>query len=155
MADLTNESQAKLAKAKSKGFIHTLVIEAIISDKSWDKIKDLLQLKLSNANIHTYTLPFTEIQQWEKESLAAYIHRFETEAWRCNFTNDATTIRIFVKGLKNVHSLATCTSMKRDLKCSLMPSWKWKKLNATQQLTATIIPPSMVNVMSHEEDCCF
>ena len=30
-----------------------------------------------------------------------------------------------------------------------------EKLNAIQQLTATIIPPSIVNVMSHEEDGCF
>ena len=30
----------------------------------------------------------------------------KTEAKRCNFTNDAATIRIFVKGLKNAHSLA-------------------------------------------------
>ena len=30
-----------------------------------------------------------------------------------------------------------------------------EKLNATQQLTATIIPPSTVNVMSNKEDCCF
>ena len=30
-----------------------------------------------------------------------------------------------------------------------------EKLNALQQLTATIIPPSTVNVMSHKEDCCF
>ena len=29
------------------------------------------------------------------------------------------------------------------------------KLNATQQLTAMIIPPSMVNVMENEEDICF
>ena len=43
---LTNESQAKLAKAKLRGLTHTLVIEAITSDKSWDIIKDLLQLKL-------------------------------------------------------------------------------------------------------------
>ena len=47
-----------------------------------------------------------EIQQKEKESLAAYIHHFKTEAKRCNVTNNATTIRIFVKGLKNAHSLA-------------------------------------------------
>ena len=46
-------------------------MEAINSDKSWDKIKDLLWLKLCNVNIHTYTSPFMEIQQWEKESLAA------------------------------------------------------------------------------------
>ena len=82
-------------------------MEAINSDKSWDEIKDLLWLKLCNANIHTYTSHFTEIQQWEKESLAAYVYWFKTEAKRCNFTNDAPTIRIFIKGLKNAHSLAT------------------------------------------------
>ena len=30
-----------------------------------------------------------------------------------------------------------------------------EKLQATQQLTATLIPSSTVNVMSHEEDHCF
>ena len=48
-----------------------------------------------------------EIQQKEKDSLTAYIHHFKTEAKRCNFTNNAATIRIFVKGHKNVHTLAT------------------------------------------------
>ena len=74
-----------------------LVMEAINSDKSWDEIKDLLWLKLSSANIHTYTSHFMEIQQWEKKTLAAYIHQFKREAKRCNFTNDAATIRIFIK----------------------------------------------------------
>ena len=96
-ADLTNESQAKLAKTKLGGLTHTLITEAINSDKSWEEIKDLLWLKLCNANIHTYTSCFMDIQQWEKESLAAYVHRFKTKARRCNFTNDAGTIRIFVK----------------------------------------------------------
>ena len=41
-ADLTNESQAKLAKAKFRGLTCTLVTEAINSDKSWEEIKDLL-----------------------------------------------------------------------------------------------------------------
>ena len=45
-----------------------------------------------------------EIQQKEKESLAMYIHHFKREAKRCNFTNNATTTRIFVKGLK-AHTL--------------------------------------------------
>ena len=107
-ADLTNESHAKLAKAKSRGLTHTLVMEAINCDKSWEEIKDLLRLKLCNANIHTYTSHFMDIQQWEKKSLATYIHRFKTKAKRCNFTNDAATIRIFVKGLKMpAYSLAT------------------------------------------------
>ena len=41
-ADLTSESRAKLAKAKSRGLTCTLVIEAITSNKFWDKKKDLL-----------------------------------------------------------------------------------------------------------------
>ena len=85
-ADLTSKSQAKLAKAKSRGLNHTLVTEAINSEKSWKKMKDLLCLKLCNANIHTCTSHFMDIQQWQKESLATYVHRFKTEVKRCNFT---------------------------------------------------------------------
>ena len=48
-----------------------------------------------------------EIQQKEKESLAAYIYHFKREASRFKFDNDAATIRIFIKGLKNAHTLAT------------------------------------------------
>ena len=57
-------------------------------------------------DIHTSVSHFMEIQQKEKESLAAYIHCFKREAKRRNFTNSATTIRIFVKGLKNAHTIA-------------------------------------------------
>ena len=74
--------------------------EAITSDKSWDDIKDLLQLKICNSNIHTSISHFMGIQQKEKESLTTYIHHFTREAMRYNFTNNAVTIRIFVKGLK-------------------------------------------------------
>ena len=76
------------------------------------------------------------------------------EAKRCNFINNAATIRIFVKGLKNVHSLATCI-YERGPQMPTDAISKVEKLNAAQQFTATIIPPSMVNVMSHEEDHCF
>ena len=86
--------------------MHTLVTVVISSNKSWDEIKDLLRLKLCNADIHTYTSWFMEIQQHEKESLAAYIHWFKTTAKGCNFTYDVATIRIFIKGLNDVHSLA-------------------------------------------------
>ena len=48
-----------------------------------------------------------EIQQKEKESLAAYIHQFIREANRCNFNKNATMIQIFMKGLRNAHTLAT------------------------------------------------
>ena len=153
-ADLTNESRVKLAKAKLRGLTHTLVTEAINLDKSWDEIKDFLWLKLCNADIHPYTSHFMEIQQQEKESLPAYIHQFKMEAKRCNFTNDAATIRIFIKGLKNAHSLATHIYEKgpqtlTDTICEV------EKVNAVQQVTAMIIPPSTVNMMSSEEDHCF
>ena len=131
-----------------------LVTEATTSNKFWPEIKDLLQLKLCNANIHMYTSQFTEIQQQEKESLAACVHWFNTEARRCNFLNDAAIIWIFIKSLKNAHSLATCIYEKGPQMLSNAIS-KVKNLNAMQQLTATITPPSMVNMMSNDEDCCF
>ena len=47
-----------------------------------------------------------DIQQQEKESLAAYVHWFKMEAKCCNFTDDTAAIKIFVKGLRNAHRLA-------------------------------------------------
>ena len=106
-ADLTDESRTKLAQAKSKGLTHTLIMEAITLGKNWEEIKDLLHLKLCNSNIHTSISSFMDIQQKDKESLAAYTHRLKREAKRCNSTNNATTIRIFIKSVKNTHTLAT------------------------------------------------
>ena len=34
-------------------------------------------------------------------------HRFKCEASGCKFTNDTAPIRIFLKGLKNAHTIAT------------------------------------------------
>ena len=79
-ADLTNESWAKLAKAKSRGLTCRLVMETIKSETTWDEIKDLLRLKPHNANIHTNISCFMDIQQPEKESLAAYLHQFKMES---------------------------------------------------------------------------
>ena len=104
-SDLTDESRTKLAQAKSKGLTHTLIIEAITLDKNWEEIKDSLHLKLCNSDIHTSISCFMDIQQKDKESLAAYIHWFKREARRCNFANNAATIRIFVKGFKNAITL--------------------------------------------------
>ena len=42
VANLTNVSWAKLAKAKSRKLTCTLVMEAINSDKLWEEIKDLI-----------------------------------------------------------------------------------------------------------------
>ena len=73
-SDLSGESRTKLAQAKSKGLICTLISEALSSNKTWDEIKDSLHLKICNLDIHTSVSHFMEIQQKEKESLAAYIH---------------------------------------------------------------------------------
>ena len=94
------------------------------------------------------------IQQKDKESSAAYIHQFKREAKRCNFTNKAATIRIFVKGLKNAHTIATHVYEKGPQTLADTIS-KVEKLQAAQQLTATLLPSSTVNVMSNEEDQCF
>ena len=95
-----------------------------------------------------------EIQQKEKESLAAYIHHFKREASRCKFDNDATAIRIFIKGLRNVDTLATRVYEKG--RQSLADAIKEvEKLQAAQQLTATLLPSSSVNTMSSDDDKCF
>ena len=111
---LTNESRTKLAQVKSRGLVRTLITEALTVQKSWEEIKDSLHLKISNTDIHTSISQFMDIQQTDKESLATYVHRFKWEASRCKFTNDATTIRIFLKGLKNAHTIATKVYEKRS-----------------------------------------
>ena len=152
--NLSAQSRTKLCQAKSKGLTCTLITEALTSGKCWDDIKDLLCLKLCNSGIHTSVSYFVEIQQKEKESLKAYIHHFKREATRCNFTNSAATIRIFVKELKNAKTLAAQVYTKGPQTLADAIS-EVKKLQAVQQLTATLIPSSTVNVMFHEEDRCF
>ena len=95
-----------------------------------------------------------DIQQWEKESLAAYVYQFKTEAKQFNFMSSAGTIRIFIKGLKNAQSLAE-RIYEKDLHTLADAITEVEKLSAAQQLTMIIIPSSMVNLMSHEEDGCF
>ena len=95
-----------------------------------------------------------DIQQKGKESLAAYVHHFKQEANRCKFDNDTTTIRIFIKGLKNAHTLATKVYEKGPQ--SLADAIRQvEKLQAAQQLTSTLLPPSSVNTMSSDDDKCF
>ena len=154
IADLTDESRTKLAQAKYKGFTCTLITEALTSGKCWEEIKDLLHLKICNSDIHTSVSHFMDIQQNEKESLAAYIHRFKWEAKRCNFTYNAAKIRIFVKGLKNAHTLSAHVYEKGPQTLAVAIS-EVEKLQSAQQLTATLLPSSTVNVMSNEEDQCF
>ena len=151
---LTGESRTKLAQAKSGGLLRTLISEALTSQKSWEEIKDSLHLKISNADIHTSISHFMAIQQSDKESLAAYVHQFKWEASRCKFNNDAATIRIFLKGLKNAHTLVTKVYKKGPQ--SLADTRKEvEKLQAAQQITSTLLPPSLVNTMSSDNDKCF
>ena len=103
---MTDESRTKLAQAKSKGLTCTFITEALTLGKCWEEIKYILHLRICNSDVHTSVSHFMDIQQKDKESLAVYIHRFKREAKRCNFTNTASTIRIFVEGLKNTHVLA-------------------------------------------------
>ena len=110
-------------------------------------------LKICNSDIHTSVSHFMEIQQKDKESLATYIHRFRREANRCNFNNNAATIWIFVKGLKNTHTLASHVYEKGPQTLADVIS-EVEKLQAAQQLTTTLLPSSTVNVMSSEDDIC-
>ena len=153
-ANLTSESRTKLAQAESKGLTCTLISEALNSDKNWDEIKDLLHLKICNSDIHTSVSHFMEIQQNNKESLAAYTHRFKREAKRCNFLNHEATIWIFIKGLKNAYTLASHVYKKGPQFLADAIS-EVEKLQAAQQLTTTLLPSSTVNVMSSEDDKCF
>ena len=61
-SDLTGKSRTKLAQAKSKGLIRTLISGALTSNKTWDEIKDSLHLKICNSDMHTSVSHFMEIQ---------------------------------------------------------------------------------------------
>ena len=76
-SELTGESRTKIAQAKPKGLVRTLILEALNAQKSWQEIKDSLQLKISNTDIHTSISCFIDIQQTGKELLASYVHRFK------------------------------------------------------------------------------
>ena len=95
-----------------------------------------------------------DIQQTDKESLAAYVHRFKWEANRCKFNNDATTIRIFLKGLKNAHTMATKVYKKgpQTLAATIK---EVEKLQAAQKITSILLPISSVNTMSSDNSKCF
>ena len=68
--------------------------------------------------------------------------------------NDTVTIRIFIKGLKNAHSLAARIHEKDPQTLTYAITEK-EKLNTAHQLTMTIILSSTVNMMSSEDDQCF
>ena len=151
---IDNESRTKLAQAKSRGLVRTIISEALTSHKNWDEIKDILRLKICHSDIHTSISKFMDIKQKEKESLAVYIHRFKREASRCKFDNDAAAIRIFVKGLQDAQTLATKVYEKAPQ--TLSEAIKTvERLQAAHQLTSNLLPPSSVNTMSTSDNTCF
>ena len=111
-------------------------------------------LKICNSDIHTSICHFMEIQQKEKESLTAFIHCIKREGKRCNFTNNAATIKILVKGLKDAHTLAA-RIYEKGPQTLVDAISEVEKLQATQQHTVTLIPPTTVNVMCNKEYCWF
>ena len=153
-SELTGESRTKLAQAKSKGLVRTLISEALTAQKNWEEIKDSLQLKISNVDIHTSISHFMDIQQTDRESLATYVHIFKWEASRCKFNNDTATIGIFLKGLKNAHTIATKVYEKGPQ--TLAEAIKEvEKLQAAQQKTSTLLPTLSVNTRSSDNNRCF
>ena len=80
--------------------------------------------------------------------------RFKWEAKKCNFHNNAAMIWIFIWGLKNAYTLASWVYKKRPQTLANTIS-EAEKLQAAQQLTATLLPSLTVNVMSSEDDRCF
>ena len=95
-----------------------------------------------------------DIQQTDRESLATYVHRFKWGASRCKFNNDATTIRIFLKGLKNAHTIATKV-YKKGPQTLAEAIKEVEKLQAAQQITSTLLPTSSVHTMSSDNARCF
>ena len=55
-SNLTGKSRTKLAQAKSKWIIRTLISEALTSNKTWEEIKDSICLKICNSDIHVCQL---------------------------------------------------------------------------------------------------
>ena len=95
-----------------------------------------------------------DIQQTDKESLATYVHRFKREANRCRFDNDAATIRIFLKGLKNAHTIVIKVYEKGPQTLAEAIR-EVEKLQAAIQITSSLLPTPSVNTMSSDQDRCF
>ena len=150
-ADILTERCTHLAEAKSCGLTCMLIHEATQTDKCLDEIKGILRLKLCNANDHTYTSCFLEIQQKDNETLAAYIHHFKTAVKQCTFDSDTVAMYIFVKGLWDAHTTAA-KIYKKDPQSLAEVLRLVEKLSAVQQLTA-MLTLSMVSMMSNNDRC--
>ena len=151
--DILTESHRCQAEAKSCGLTCTLICKATQTEKCWDEMKSSLRLKLCNANIHTCTSRFKEIQQKDNETVGAYVHHLKTVAKWCAFENDTVAIYIFVKGLRDAPTIASkiyekdLQTLAEVIRCRLV-----EKLSAAHQLTATLTP-SMVSMISSDSKC--
>ena len=70
------------------------------------------------------------------------------------FDNNATTIRIFLKGLRNAHTMATKVYEKGPQTLTEAIR-EVEKLQAAQQLISSLLPTSSVNIMTTDQDKCF
>ena len=57
-SELTGESRTKLAQAKSKGLVRTLISEALTAQKNWEEIKDSLLLEKIKCRYSYLNKPF-------------------------------------------------------------------------------------------------
>ena len=74
-ANLTNESRTKLAKAKSKGLICTLITEALTSGRCLEEIKDLLHLKICSSILrHPYFSKLLHGHSTEGQGIFSSLH---------------------------------------------------------------------------------
>ena len=74
--ELTGESRTKLAQAKSRGLVRTLISKALTLNKTWVDIKDSLHLKICNSDIHASVSNFMEIQKERKGILSSIYPSF-------------------------------------------------------------------------------
>ena len=72
--EILKVSCACLTKPKSHDLTHIFVCKALQAGKCWDGIRDILHLKLCNANIHVYTSYYMESNRWTtRHWLSMYI----------------------------------------------------------------------------------
>ena len=62
-AETQTRSPMCLTEANSHGLTCTVIHKATQTGKCWHEIKGTLRMKLCNANIHTYTSRFMEMEQ--------------------------------------------------------------------------------------------
>ena len=105
-ADILAKCPTCLAKAKSHSLAHTYPW-GHLNRKVLGGNQGNLRLKICNANIHTYTSRFMEIQKKDNVTQAAYIHHFKTAAKQCTFDNDTVAIHILLKGFRDTPIIAS------------------------------------------------